>query len=120
MAVLPVPITPAPRIMTGEVFGSYLDRILGECRKQLASKGPEYTTGSLDRLRNFRANAERNPRLDSLDVAGVYWLKHVDSIINYIATRKPGSEPIEGRIADCINYLIFIGALIWEEENATN
>lgn len=107
---------PVPMTTDQATFDKYVNEMFFECRRQLEAKGPEYTVGSDDRLRNFRSNAEWNPRVDPIDVAGIYWDKHVMAIKSYIAFRKQGTESINGRIADCINYLLFLGMLFEEQE----
>lgn len=82
-------------------------------------KGEEYTIGKAeteDALFNFRQVAELTG-LKMSQVAAVYWLKHVFSILNFIKQGKVFSdEPIRGRINDARNYLAFIYAILEEEQ----
>lgn len=82
----------------------------------MLAKGKEYANSDVDRLANFKRNAE-NFGLQPLQVAGVFASKHWDSINNYIKTLAKGevpklSEPIQGRFYDLINYCNLMLALI--------
>lgn len=80
------------------------------------AKRPAYVQGNIDVLHNFKTNAERMG-ITPLQCAGIYWGKHVDAITSYL--KDPNihqAEPIHGRIADCINYLKLITALIKEQD----
>ena len=97
-------------------------RIRGElnatCEEILGIKGKDYTIGrqDKDKLYNFREIGKLfgSPRL-AIDVAAVYWLKHVFAIMSYIKTKREGSEPIKERFADCRNYIDLMWAIIEEE-----
>jgi hypothetical protein len=95
-----------------------------ECRKDLLNealhvyeqKGQDYTRSNEDVLHNFKTCANRigmTPQKALL----VYMTKHSDAIENYIKTDgQSESEPIKMRIIDNINYLLFLWALIIEDE----
>lgn len=99
-------------------------RIRFEKRRNMAAqKATEYASTE-DRLQNFKAAGEHfgvNPML----VAGIYWYKHVCSIEHFIKDVASGdkirdlysrsSEPIEGRIQDCQEYLDLIASLAHEQ-----
>jgi hypothetical protein len=86
------------------------------------SKSNEYAKND-DRLANFK-EVSRQLGVDPLAVAGVYWYKHVAAVQTFIRRVESGesveeveaslSEPIEGRIMDCQEYLDIIAALIQE------
>lgn len=79
------------------------------------TKGKDYTKSSEDCLANFKEGEQLG--LTPLQTAGMFAKKHIDAIYNYIKTNgKSESEPIRERIKDARNYLVFILALI-EEEN---
>lgn len=78
-------------------------------------KNKEYADQDKDALDNFHKAAAQygvDPQL----VLGIFMDKHLASIRSHIAARAkgevPGStEPFENRIADAINYLLFLWAL---------
>lgn len=73
------------------------------------SKNDDY--GRKQPLSNFYEAAERL-NLSPLQVWGVYFDKHLQAIHSYTSNGKVESEPIEGRIQDCIGYLLLLRALI--------
>jgi len=94
----------------------YIEALIDSCLGLLAAKGAEYSRGEDDVNSNFKRVAEAVGS-DPVTVAYVYFLKHVDSITNYVKTREtPSGEPIEGRIHDAINYLAILGSLIYEQK----
>jgi len=93
----------------------YIQNLIDSCLGLLANKGAEYSRGEEDVNSNFKRVAEAIGS-DPVSVAYVYFLKHIDSITNYVKTRQtPSGEPIEGRIHDAINYLAILGSLIEEQ-----
>lgn len=78
-------------------------------------KNIEYADQAIDALDNFHkagAQYKVHPQL----VLGIFMDKHLASIRSHIAARAagevPGStEPFQNRIADAINYLLFLYAL---------
>ena len=92
----------------------YIDKLMQSCLGLLKDKGLEYSRGEVDVNSNFKRVAE-SVGSDPVTVAYVYLAKHLDSIANFVKTREtPSGEPIEGRIADAINYLAIMGSLIEE------
>lgn len=82
------------------------------CKPLMAAKGAEYSRGEEDCNSNFKRVAE-STGLDPIQVAYVYLAKHLDSISNFVKTKQtPSGEPIEGRIADAVNYLFILYSLI--------
>lgn len=83
----------------------------------LRIKGGEYA-GSVDRLANFKRGAALTG-CSPEQVLFIYLSKHYDAIATFIQDRAAGalrdrSEPIQGRIDDCINYLFLLQALFEE------
>jgi hypothetical protein len=90
------------------------DTILSDCRQILGVKGTDYTIGSTDRLANFRKVAEFTG-MTKEQVLGVYLYKHMAAVFSYVKSGGQNeSEPIEGRIADCINYLLLFYKMVAE------
>ena len=91
------------------------------CNDLLTKKGADYQVGlstdDRDKLRvsNFYAEAQ-SLGLSPFQVLGVYFHKHLRAIDKYLAKGSVESEPIEGRIADAINYLLLLQKLIKVEE----
>ncbi len=109
--------------MTSEERSKHINKFIEEhCLALLASKGAEYSRGEEDVNSNFKRVADclGGAPLDPLTVAYIYASKHWDSITNYIKTRKTGTEPIEGRIADMVNYLFIISSLIAESQKPSH
>lgn len=89
-----------------------------ECDKLLTSKGHDYTQGAegdYGRLKNFYTGAEYLG-LTPLQVLGVYFKKHIDAVFTFIKKGQVESEPIEGRIYDCINYLLLLYKMVSYEK----
>jgi hypothetical protein len=97
------------------------DDMLKEARvrqdKILRSKGDDYTidNAEADRLYNFKEIAELTG-LKAEQVWGIYFLKHIFSILAHIKGEKE-SEPIIGRIDDAINYLYLYMGLVYEKND---
>jgi len=102
--------------MTIEEFENIRNDIFNNCKKLTKTKGEDYTKGNKDVLINFKEGDFLG--LNSYQKLGVFMSKHIDAIYNYIKTGgEHESEPIETRIQDCINYLIFLYALTKENNN---
>lgn len=106
--------------MRADERAEYINNLIDSCLGLLANKGQEYSRGEADVNSNFKRVAEAIGS-DPVSVAYVYFLKHIDSITNYVKTREtPSGEPIQGRIQDAINYLAILGSLIQESTLAAN
>lgn len=91
-----------------------IDATIRTCLEIMKSKGADYTIGSSDRLHNFRTVGEfTGQSMES--VWGVYFYKHVSALFAYIKG-KTESEPIEGRVQDCIVYLLLFSKMIAEKK----
>jgi hypothetical protein len=104
--------------MTQVERADYINKFLGEkCFVLMSTKGKEYSLSGIDVNNNFKRLAAE------LDIAPsqVLWIflkKHLDAILNFIThPDTPLSEPIEGRIADAVNYLLILASLIKEFEH---
>jgi hypothetical protein len=102
--------------MTRERFEQLRNQFIKEENNITQTKGMDYTKSSEDVLTNFKEGNMLG--LNPQQVCGMFLKKHIDSIYNYIKTNgKSQSEPIAERIKDARNYLLFLGALIEEENN---
>jgi len=82
----------------------------------MQKKGIEYTVSNSDKLANFKSIGKRLNMPPEL-VVMVYFLKHVDSLTNYVLHGTEASdEPIEGRLMDIRNYALLMGAVIKEKK----
>ena len=103
----------------GRVHGTYtkddeIDEFLDECFDTMAKKGKDYTIGSVDRLANFK-NVGEFVDIHMSKVFAVYFYKHIAAIFSYIKNGgQTESEPIEGRIKDCIVYLLLFYKMVKE------
>lgn len=102
--------------MNAEDYDQMSAKLLDYAESVTKSKRPAYTVGSDDVLANFKRVSERTG-ISPQQVALVYFLKHVDSI-QTIVTRRGiiDPEPVKGRFADAINYLILLYALVEEDQ----
>lgn len=102
--------------MTQQEFENLREDIFTTCKSLTKTKGDDYTKGNQDVLINFKEGGT-DLGVSELKTLGIYMKKHVDAIFNYIKTEgQSESEPINMRIVDCINYLIFMQALIKDKE----
>lgn len=105
------------KTLSQTVLNMIIEKTIKNIRLLEATKGGEYAT-DLDRLHNFRHNAEDCGTNMEL-IWRVYAGKHWDAISSYIRDLLLGktrerSEPIEGRIDDLIVYLILLKAIIYD------
>lgn len=100
--------------MTPNEFDKLVEDTLAEVKKLMATKGPDYTQGSQNRLQNFYkvGNALGVP---PLVVWGVYAGKHWEAIMSFIRGIRE-SEPVDTRIFDLISYLLIVRCIIHEEQ----
>lgn len=105
--------------MTDEKFCKLRDLATLQRFQMCDAKSVEYTRGNLDdRLCNFKRIAVMLD-LPTEKVWAVYFLKHVDAIVEYVKTGKQGTEGIAGRIDDAQNYLDLLRGLTEENECLT-
>lgn len=88
-------------------------KLLEEATAIREAKGNDYS-GKEDANANFKRLAKQLG-LTPLQICWVYLSKHHDAIATYVKDGKIKSEPIQSRIIDEINYLLFIASLIEEE-----
>lgn len=101
-------------------FTSIVDRTIDQIRGLLVSKRVDYASDA-DVLHNFKESSDANG-LTKFQIWGVYFTKHVSSILGAIrqSPNRPETmtEPLEQRIDDSIAYLILLKGLL--EEGRTN
>jgi hypothetical protein len=100
--------------MNAAEFQDFRARFDSECAEVLHVKGNDYSSGQ-DRLANFKRLAERLG-LDPIQIWAVYFVKHVDAILEFAKAGDVSSEPIRGRFGDARNYLDLGLALIEEKQ----
>jgi len=98
--------------MTFKEYDLITRKFMDDTLKMGEGKGREYANSS-DRLDNFKRIAKQTGTTPEI-VAMVYATKHWDSI-NW-AIKNKNYKDIDGRIADVINYLLLLRAIIFEEE----
>lgn len=99
-----------PHISQWEEF----TQCLRECDAILAKKGHDYTQGepgARGRLKNFYRNAEKR-RTTPYKVLQTYVAKHWDALETFFEQGQVESEPIEGRIADIVNYMMLLYMMV--------
>ena len=104
--------------MNVETFFKWMKEVQEEEYQIMVGKGKEYTVSDEDKLKNFKAIAERMKTTPE-KVAMVYLLKHMDSIRNYVLSGIEASdESINGRIRDARNYLLLLEEIINENKRS--
>lgn len=101
-------------------YNEMVDETFAEIKKLGELKGGEYA-GDVDRLANFRRNAEAAGTTMEL-IWRIYVAKHWDAIMQYEADLRSGKtrvrlESLEGRVDDIIVYMLLFKAMI-RERNA--
>lgn len=102
-------------------YGALVQQTVANIKQLSELKGGEYA-GDVDRLANFRRNAEAQG-LSMEAIWGVYAAKHWDSIMQYIKDINTGKtrkrmEPISGRLDDLIVYCILMKAILDERDES--
>lgn len=99
--------------MTFEEFDKFYDELIEETKKMRDTKGREYAHEA-DRFANFKRNATALG-LDPLQVWAVYFMKHIDSIMSFVQSKRTFSdESIRGRFVDAITYLGLAAGMVAE------
>lgn len=100
--------------MNSSTFDTLRAQLAFDRENIVIQKRPEYTEGNVDVLNNFKILATELG-ITPIQVWYVYFRKHVASIGQFAASpTRTMSEPIIGRIADAMNYLDLLNALIQE------
>lgn len=104
--------------MDQRAFNEHIDSFFRQSGQLLVDRGAEYA-GSVDRLANFKRGAALTG-CTAQQVAFVYLSKHYDAVATYVREggSRPGSEPIDGRLHDLVNYILLLSALIKEEADS--
>ena len=98
--------------MTLQQLEILAQEVLQAAEKIRQAKNKDYSV-AWDVLGGFRQPAlETNGELSEFDVWWVYARKHWGAITKFINKGYVDSEPIEGRVVDMINYLVFLYAMI--------
>jgi hypothetical protein len=82
------------------------------------TKGHDYA-GDDDALDNFKRHAV-SLGLTPEQIWAVYASKHWDAIMTYVREGNVKSEPIQGRIDDCLLYLFLLRGLVAERIRLEN
>lgn len=98
--------------MNQKEFDTVAQELLDLAEKIRSSKGKDYSKDN-DRLSNFKTIAKEIGVKPSL-VWAVYFRKHIDAIMKHTREGQTESEPIEGRLADVLNYILLYYGLIKE------
>ena len=101
--------------MLKQEYNIFLKDKLLEISSTSESGQKEYALNA-DAFDNFnRLSNELN--ISREQVLMVYFSKHRDGIISYLKGHKSQREPVQGRIKDCIVYLMLLWAMVDENEN---
>lgn len=111
-----------PERFTQEDLNGVVEEFRDHSADLLIRKGQEYATEE-DRLLNFRTVADM-AELDEATVCSVYLLKHIQSLAHAVRTgeytwewrTEDGDEGLKQRVADAINYLFLLAAILEEAE----
>jgi len=101
--------------MTAQTFDQMVLDTNTMARNIVDAKRPSYTIGDADVLKNFKNVSARLGNVTPAQVCAVYMLKHIDAIV---ASASKGVFDIENhsRIADAINYLHLMKAILVESQ----
>jgi len=102
--------------MDNKRFYEIVEQQIKECKDILGIKGHDYPMDDSDRLSNFKHTARR-AGVSTLQTWLTFFLKHEECLEKFVRGQYGDSEPIEGRIADAINYLLLLRALIEEDRH---
>lgn len=96
-----------------------LQPLLKEINVIFATKGEAYAPEASDRLSNFK-EVGKNIGISPTQVWATYFTKHRIAIESFIkrGSELPGDEPVEGRILDCIVYLMLLRGLVKEAKDS--
>jgi hypothetical protein len=98
-------------------FKILVESTMESCKKTLVKKREEYVNDpNIDVLSNFKNNAELSIVGTPEGIGWELMTKHLQSIKDYCEGRKVGSEVLDEKIGDAINYLVLIKAVISERE----
>lgn len=103
--------------MTHDEFRSLMKDAFEKALSIQDAKGKDYA-GTGDALRVFKAQGEKLG-ITPLQAWGVLADKGWNAIISYARTGEEGSEPLDQRVADIINYAVFLLALSEEGKTTT-
>jgi len=99
-------------VLTGD---EDFDSMLLKCIEVMRVKSVDYTIGTGDKLHNFKTVAAFMNTTPE-QVLGVYLYKHISALYAYIKNGgQSESEPIDGRIADIINYMLLFNKMVNEK-----
>jgi hypothetical protein len=102
-----------PHVFNDPDFKSAME----QCDKILTVKGADYTQKQPDRLANFKEAALFLGQ-NKFQVLGVYLYKHLTAVFSFLKHGQVESEPIEGRIFDCINYFLLLYKMVQEQKRS--
>lgn len=102
--------------LTAYLGDAVFARRFADCIDLIRAKNADYTQGTAksDRIAAFR-RISKDIGVSMEKVWGVFFGKHLSAIQKYIKDGQLESEPIDGRIADAINYLVLLDAIIKDE-----
>jgi|GEM_PF-792641 len=108
-----------PLVYSNDRYSKLLEETIANIKKLGELKGGEYA-GDVDRLANFRRNAEECG-VTMETIWRVYCGKHWDAISQYVRDRQTGKhrkrlEPLSGRCDDIIVYMVLFKAMLEEAD----
>lgn len=115
-----------PERFTQEELNEVVQEFKEHSADLLQRKGEEYASEE-DRLKNFRTVAEMMD-LDPEEVCANYLLKHIQSLalsvrtgeFDWVWRDEDGDEGLKQRVADAINYLFLLAAIIENQRGEEN
>ena len=104
--------------MKRDKFTQHREEFMDKCFQLLDDKGADYQDGNCV-FQSFKNDADA-AGITVDQVLLLYLSKHMRVIQKHLAGHTPQSEPIETRLLDAVNYMIFISALIKERDDEFN
>ena len=105
------------------VVNAIIEKYVHPIMKAKGRDYTEYLAGTEDvRVTSANANFQGVANLlsarqgvDKYVTWAVYFVKHIQAILSWVCTREVKSEPIQGRMADAINYIFILWSMLVED-----
>jgi len=105
------------RVISSDEFNQIVDKQLAHCKAILIHKAREYATE--DRAHNFKQAAKLQGNSDRQALGGMM-SKHIISVYDMLKTDEQYPDELwDEKIADSINYLLLLKAVIASEKEPT-
>ena len=101
--------------MTKTEFDDFFSKVLEELKATREAGQKEYAHGEVDNVFNNFIRVSNDTGVTKEQVLYVYLAKHIDGIKAHLKGHQSQREPVQGRIKDCIVYLMLLWGMVEEE-----